>query len=431
VFYICLSAYLGEVSIPLCTTNRINSPETAEDIIASGHADMVSMARPFLADPHLVRKAMEGRADEINTCIGCNQACLDHIFENKKASCLVNPLAARETELVIEPVPKGLQQHVAVVGAGPAGLAFATTAAQRGHHVTLFDKSPEVGGQFNLAKKVPGKEEFFETIRYFRRRLEVLGVEVKLGQEVAARDLKTFDSVVVATGVTPRQVHIPVKEGTTKVKVYSYIDVLKGTAAVGKSVAVIGAGGIGYDVSDFLTHDAAHSAHSGKLPKGQVDAEAVKAFLDEWNIDSSISKGGLGAEKSKPQVPRKVFLLQRKAGKLGMGLGKTTGWIHRTTLKNRGTEELSGCKYLDISDEGLRIEQKGVARVLPVDTVVICAGQEPLRDIIYDPLLKNGRTKGVFLIGGAQEAGELDAKRAIDQVQQHCCLFVCTPSNYC
>lgn len=414
----------GEVSIPLCTTNRINTPEVAENILANGSADMVSMARPFLADPLFVKKAKENKADHINTCIGCNQACLDHIFVGKKCSCLVNPRAAHETTLIIRSVPKGKEQNIAVIGAGPAGLAVSTTAAERGHKVTLFEKESIIGGQFNMAKAIPGKEEFNETLRYFDRQLQKHNVTLKLGTEANVETLKGFDAVVVATGVLPRNVKIPLK--TEKIKVYSYVDVLRHKVPVGKSVAVIGAGGIGFDVSDFLTHhhvpESLHkqpqhaksvsSAVALDLLPQEVDNALVDTFLQDWGIDKSITKGGVMPSPKEIAHDRKVYLLQRKKGKLGENLGKTTGWIHRTTMKKRQVTEMSDCKYLEINDDGLLIEHKGKKTTLPVDTVVICAGQEPLRTL-YNSLEKSGQK--VFMIGGAQEAGELDAKRAIDQ----------------
>lgn len=417
----------GEVSIPLCTTNRINAPDTAEDILASGAADMVSMARPFLADPEFVKKAMEGRADEINTCIGCNQACLDHVFASKRASCLVNPRACHETTLNALPVSSAEKQKIAVVGAGPAGLACATTAASRGHSVTLFEKEVAIGGQFNMAKLVPGKEEFYETLRYFKKMLQLHGVDVKLSTEASVESLKDFDAVVLATGVLPRRVKIPNKSTTAgRVNVVSYVDVLRHSAPVGKRVAVIGAGGIGFDVSDFLTHsdDAHHVRPTEAGVPPAVDTEAVEHFLRDWGIDKSIEKGGLlgrpDIRREAPPIPataatpaaRKVYLLQRKEGKVGAGLGKTTGWIHRATLKKRAVEEMSGCAYVEVNDSGLVISRGGKETTLPVDTVVICAGQEPYRDLL-EPLKAAG--KPVFLIGGSYEAGELDAKRAIDQ----------------
>jgi 2,4-dienoyl-CoA reductase (NADPH2) len=431
----------AEVDLPLITTNRINTPEVAESILATGQADMVSMARPFLADSQMIKKAMEGRADEINTCIGCNQACLDHIFQSKRASCLVNPRACHETTLKIVPVAEGKKQRIAVVGGGPAGLSCATTAAERGHSVTLFEKSGQVGGQFNMAKKIPGKEEFYETIRYFNKQLGLLGVDVRLNAEATTEQLAEFDSVVIATGVVPRAVPLTSSSGG-KVKVLSYVEVLSGGAAVGNSVAVIGAGGIGFDVSDFLTHT--HEAHgsgssSDALPSDPtttpnvpyVDKAAVDQFLKDWGVDKSIGTGGgLLPKKDASAVtpsPRKVFLLQRKVGKVGAGLGKTTGWIHRTTLKKRAVEEISGCKYVEVTEEGLVIEVKGKRRTLPVDTIVLCAGQESYKPL-FDSLIKaqppsapsqevqDGKAaQKVFIIGGAQSAGELDAKRAIDQ----------------
>ena len=406
----------GEVGIPLCTTNRINAPDTAEDVLSSGAADMVSMARPFLADPDFVLKAMQGRASEINTCIGCNQACLDHVFSNKRASCLVNPRACYEDDLKI--VPTKVKKNIAVVGAGPAGLACATTAARRGHNVTLFEKDERIGGQFNMAKLVPGKEEFYETLRYFSGQLKKDGVQVRMGTEATAADLASYDAVVLATGVLPRQVKLPNKcSAAKKVSVVSYVDVLRHGASVGSRVAVIGAGGIGFDISDFLTHPpGTHTlpTDAGVTPK--VDHAAVGHFLKDWGIDTSISHGGLLPPSPSVTPPagaaRKVYLLQRKAGKVGAGLGKTTGWIHRTTLKKRAVEELSGCSYIEVNDDGLVIERGGKRQTLAVDTVVICAGQESYKPLL-DPLAKLG--KPVFLIGGSQEAGELDAKRAIDQ----------------
>ena len=416
----------GSVGIPLCTTNRINAPETVEDVLASGRADIVSMARPFLADPMFVLKAMQGKAHEINTCIGCNQACLDHIFQSKTASCLVNPRACHETTLVVKPLAASIpKQRVAVIGAGPAGLACATTAAERGHNVTLFEKDNFIGGQFNMAKKVPGKEEFHETLRYFGHMLTKHGVNVKLSTEVTAEMLAgQFDSIVIATGVTPRDPQIP-NNSQGKVKVLSYVDVLRGNAEVGQRVAVVGAGGIGFDVADYLTHPhnpaIKHGPNGENIPK--VDDVAVQDFLQQWDIDDRIKQGGLlpaaasapPSNKKAPDSPlRKVYLLQRKGGKLGASLGKTTGWIHRTTLKKRHVEEISGCKYVEVSADGLVIERAGKRSVLPVDTVVQCAGQLPYRPL-HEALQARGDTAKLFLIGGAQEAGELDAKRAIDQ----------------
>ncbi|WP_024301132.1 NADPH-dependent 2,4-dienoyl-CoA reductase [Pseudogulbenkiania sp. MAI-1] len=388
---------MGEVGIPLITTNRINTPEVAEDILASGCADMVSMARPFLADPEFVNKAAAGRADEINTCIGCNQACLDHIFQGKLTSCLVNPRACRETELNLAPVTT--PKRLAVVGAGPAGLAFATAAAERGHAVTLFDAAGEIGGQFNVAKKIPGKEEFHETLRYFARRLETTGVTLRLNTRVAADDLKDFDEVVLATGIAPRLPAIP---GIEHPKVLSYLDVLKHGKPVGKQVAIIGAGGIGFDTAEFLTHE------------GQSSSLDAAAFMKEWGVDmSGESAGGLSPKGPQPHPsPRQVYLLQRKTSKVGEGLGKTTGWIHRESLKMKRVQMVSGVSYDRIDDAGLHVTIKGESQVLPVDHVVICAGQDPLREL-KAPLEALGKT--VHLIGGADVAAELDAKRAIDQ----------------
>ncbi|MEN6080270.1 NADPH-dependent 2,4-dienoyl-CoA reductase [Chromobacterium piscinae] len=388
---------MGAVKIPLITTNRINTPEVAEDILAGGCADMVSMARPFLADPDFVNKAAEGRGDEINTCIGCNQACLDHIFQGKLTSCLVNPRACRETELNYEKT--AAPKKLAVVGAGPAGLAFATVAAERGHAVTLFDAAAEIGGQFNVAKQIPGKEEFYETLRYFKRRIETTGVELKLGARVAADDLSGFDEVVLATGIAPRLPAIP---GVDHPKVLNYLDVLKHKKPVGKKVAIIGAGGIGFDTAEYLCHEGRSTS---------LDAEA---FMREWGVDmSGDTAGGLAPQGPQPHPsPREVYLLQRKTSKVGEGLGKTTGWIHRESLKMKRVKMLSGVSYDRIDDAGLHITVKGESQVLDVDNVVICAGQDPLREL-QTPLAAAG--KPVHLIGGADVAAELDAKRAIDQ----------------
>ncbi|MFI7288572.1 FAD-dependent oxidoreductase [Streptomyces anulatus] len=385
----------GAVSVPLVTSNRINTPEVAEEILASGRADMVSMARPFLADPEFVAKAAAGRADAINTCIGCNQACLDHIFSLKITSCLVNPRACHETELVLSPTRT--RKRVAVVGAGPAGLACSVTAAERGHAVTLFDTADEIGGQLNVARRVPGKEEFDETLRYFRTRLAELDVDVRLGARADAGSLDGFDEIVLATGVEPRTPAIP---GTDHPNVVSYLDVLRDGAPVGDRVAIVGAGGIGFDVAEFLT-DGGDAA--------SLDADT---FFRQWGVDTAYAeRGGLRAPE-RPKSPRTVHLVQRRTTKVGAGLGKTTGWIHRTELRHRGVEMIAGASYDLIDDEGLHLTVDGERRVLPVDTVVLCAGQEPRRELYEE--LRAGAVP-VHLIGGADVAAELDAKRAIRQ----------------
>ncbi len=387
----------AHVKVPLITTNRINTPEVAEKVLADGCADMVSMARPMLADAFFVAKAAAGKADEINTCIGCNQACLDHTFSGKITSCLVNPRACHETLLIIEPATT--KKRVAVVGAGPAGLAFATTAAQRGHSVTLFDSAAEIGGQFNVAKQIPGKEEFYETLRYFGKQLQLTGVDVKLHTRVIAEDLVKggFDEVVLATGVAPRTPDIP---GVNHPKVMNYLDVLRDNKPVGKAVAVIGAGGIGFDVSEYLTHEG--SSPSLDAPK----------FYAEWGIDTTYAQAGGLKAPHLDKAPRQIYLLQRKTSKVGDGLGKTTGWIHRTSLKNRNVEMIAGASYDLIDDQGLHITVGGKQMTLPVDNVVICAGQDPLRALQAG--LEAAGVK-VTLIGGADVAAELDAKRAIKQ----------------
>ncbi|UMP02509.1 NADPH-dependent 2,4-dienoyl-CoA reductase [Amycolatopsis sp. EV170708-02-1] len=384
------------VGIPVVTSNRINMPEVAEEALASGDADLVSMARPFLADPEWIRKAETGREDEINTCIACNQACLDHAFKRKLVSCMVNPRAGHETTLTLSPTRK--TKRVAVVGAGPAGLAAATGLAERGHTVELFEADDEIGGQFGIARKIPGKEEFAETIRYYARRLEVTGVKVRLGTRVAAADLigAGFDEVVLATGVTPR---VPSLPGIDHPKVLSYVDVVRHGKPVGGKVAVIGAGGIGVDVSEFLTHTTS--------PALDLDA-----WMAEWGVtDPERAAGGLTERKVEPS-PRQVFLLQRKKSGIGAGLGKTSGWVHRAALKAKRVEQLTGVAYDRIDDDGLHITVGDKPRVLDVDTVVVCAGQEPVRDLV-DDLRAAGLP--VHLIGGADVAAELDAKRAIDQ----------------
>jgi len=389
----------GVVDLPLITSNRINTPELAEAVLAGGDADMVSMARPFLADPKFVIKAEQQRAEDINTCIACNQACLDHIFLGKIATCLVNPRACKETKLVYRPTDA--KKKIAVVGAGPAGLSFASVAAKRGHDVVLYEKKDVIGGQLNMAVEVPGKEEFHETLRYYTRQLEKAGVILKLGTEATADGLKqeAFDVIVLATGVLPR---IPEIEGIEHPKVLTYIQVLAEKVPVGQRVAVVGAGGIGFDVADFLTHAG---------PATSTDRDE---FLKEWGIDAAYrSRGGLSEEG--PQIhpaAREVYLLQRKKSKIGKDLGETTGWIHRINLKKRQVTMINGVTYKNIGDEGLHINIKGEDKILDVDHVIICTGQEPLREL-HDKLVENGLR--VHLIGGADVAAELDAQRAIDQ----------------
>jgi 2,4-dienoyl-CoA reductase (NADPH2) len=394
----------GEVGIPLCTTNRINTPDVAEQVLADGCADMVSMARPLLADPEFVIKAAEGRADEINTCIACNQACLDHVFQRKIASCLVNPRAGHETEIVI--APASVAKRIAVVGAGPAGLACATTLAGRGHRVDLFDAADGIGGQFNMAKRIPGKEEFAETLRYFARQIEVTGVNLRLGVRMGAQELAAggYDDVVIATGVTPRDPRI---EGDDEQRhagrLLSYIDVLQHHRPVGARVAIVGAGGIGFDVAEYLV--AGDHSTTNDLP----------AWMAEWGVtDPAEARGGLAPQRVEPPT-RRVYLLQRKATPLGKGLGKTTGWIHRAALRMKRVEMIGGVNYERVDERGLHVSF-GPARDKPtlieVDTVVLCAGQEPLRELVA-PLQASGMR--THLIGGADIAAELDAKRAIDQ----------------
>lgn len=386
---------MGEVSIPLVTTNRINMPDTAEAVLARGDADMVSMARPFLADPDWVRKAEASQPDTINTCIACNQACLDLVFQNKRASCMVNPLACYETEIDLRPTTS--PKRVAVVGAGPAGLAFSTTAASVGHTVTLFEADGQIGGQFNMAKRIPGKEEFNETLRYFTRRIQDTGVDLRLNTRATVNELaQEFDAVVLATGVSPRTLSIP---GIEHEKVLSYLDVLKNNKPVGQRVALIGAGGIGFDVAEFLTHES-------------EPADPIDAYLSEWGVDRAFTERGGLCDPATPTPAREIFLCQRSAGKLGAGLGKTTGWIHRSALKSRGVTMLAQCSYDKIDDAGLHITIDGEARLLEVDTVVICAGQVSNRDL--ETGLKERGTR-VHIIGGADQATELDARRAFDQ----------------
>ncbi len=384
-----------ELSIPVITSNRINTPEIAEAVLKKGDADMVSMARPFLADAEFVIKSKQGRADEINTCIACNQACLDHVFVGKLTSCLVNPMACHETELRIKPSTN--PQKLAVVGAGPAGLAFAITAAKCGHQITLFDAAEEIGGQFNLAKKIPGKQEFYETLRYFARQLEITGVDVRLSTKVTAEELNNSDcdQVILATGTMPRTPEI---EGVGHKKVLSYIDVING-ADVGTRVAVIGAGGIGFDSCEFLTKSVEDSSRN------------IQVFMEKWGIDMTLqARGGIAGIAKKPETsPREVYLLQRKASKVGAGLGKTTGWIHRADLKMKGVRMMNNCEYKKIDDAGLHLTVDGKTELLEVDHIVLCAGQESQRELL------DAVNKPVHLIGGADAANELDAKTAIDQ----------------
>ncbi|TCL47543.1 2,4-dienoyl-CoA reductase (NADPH2) [Raoultella planticola] len=387
----------GAVSIPLVTTNRINDPDVADAILARGDADMVSMARPFLADGEFLAKAQSGRADEINTCIGCNQACLDQIFAGKVTSCLVNPRACHETLMPV--MPAAAPKRLAVVGAGPAGLAFAVNAAARGHSVTLFDAQQEIGGQFNIAKQIPGKEEFYETLRYYRRMLDLHGVNLQLGQLVTADRLLEFDETILATGIAPR---MPAIAGITHPKVMSYLDVLRDKTPVGQRVAIIGCGGIGFDTAMYLSQP------------GVATSQNIDAFCREWGIDTTLQSAG-GLRPEGPQLeksPRRIVMLQRKASKPGDGLGKTTGWIHRATLLARGVKMIPGVSYQKIDDEGLHVTIGGESQILHVDQVIICAGQEPKRELA-DPLRAAGKV--VHQIGGCDVAMELDARRAIAQ----------------
>lgn len=392
---------MGKLHIPLITTNRINTPEKAEEMLREGYANMVSMARPFLADPYFMRKAQENRSDEINTCIACNQACLDQVFKHKDASCLVNPRACKET-MQMPSNAQDTPHKIAVVGAGPAGLSAATELAALGHEVHLFDAAAEIGGQFNMAKRIPGKEEFYETLRYFGKMIEKNGVNLHLNTRVSADFLiqQQFREVVLATGIRPRKPQI---EGIDHPKVLSYIDVLLHRQPVGKKVAVIGAGGIGFDVSIFLTDEGG---------AGESDQQRISDYREEWGIDTSYQHRGGLTQPKKENVPRELWMLQRSKGKVGDRLGKTTGWAHRLTLKNRGVRMWSEVNYVKIDDAGLHITLKGQPQVLEVDNIVLCAGQHPLRELL-EPLQSAGIK--VHLIGGAKEAGELDAKRAIEE----------------
>ncbi|WP_019028833.1 FAD-dependent oxidoreductase [Colwellia piezophila] len=390
-------AIKAQVNIPVITSNRINTPEVAEQLLVDNCADMVSMARPFLADPDFINKAAANQSELINTCIACNQACLDHTFEHKISSCLVNPRAANETLLNFLTVTQ--PKNIVVVGAGPAGLAFATYAAEKGHKVTLIDKGAEIGGQFNLAKQVPGKEEFFETLRYFTKQLARLKVTIKLNTLATVEDLVAFDEVIIATGITPRTPDIV---GINHEKVVSYVDVLNKSKIIGKSVALIGAGGIGFDVAEYLSH------------QGESPALNKALFADEWGIDLTNSgNGGLSPAKITPS-PREIYLLQRKASKVGANLGKTTGWIHRASLKHKKVTMIANVEYDKVDDAGLHIKVDGMPQLLEVDHVVLCAGQQPNKSL-YHQLNDSNFNKPVHIIGGADVAAELDAKRAINQ----------------
>ncbi|WP_110643282.1 NADPH-dependent 2,4-dienoyl-CoA reductase [Salinicola sp. CPA57] len=382
------------ISIPLIATNRINMPAIAEAVLAEGHADLVSMARPFLADPAWMAKAEQGRVDEINTCIACNQACLDHTFQGKLTSCLVNPRACHETELTLPPTDS--PKRIAVVGAGPAGLAAATACAERGHRVTIFERDPQIGGQFRLAQRIPGKEEFAETLRYFATQLTLHGVELRLGTEADIQQLQEFDEIIIATGVRPRALDI---EGIEHPCVITYPVAIQHPERVGRRVAIIGAGGIGFDVAELLAH-------------AEQPALDIERWCDEWGVDLTVEHAGGLKPRLKPTVPRQITLLQRKTGKPGAGLGVTTGWVHRAALRARRVETLSGCVYRRIDSDGLHLDVDGESRLLAVDSIVICAGQES-QQALHQALVATGAR--VHRIGGADLAAELDAKRAIDQ----------------
>jgi len=388
---------MGEVNIPLIATNRINMPDIAEQILQDGCSDMVSMARPFLADPELVLKTMNGREDEINTCIACNQACLDHTFTMQVCSCIVNPRACHETELNFSATPS--PKKIAVVGAGPAGLEFATRAASRGHEVHLFESDNKIGGQFNMAAIIPGKEEYSQTIRYYQRMIELSGVQLHLNTTADASTLKGFDEIIIASGVRPRQVTF---EGADHVKVMDYVDVLARRKDVGKSVAIIGAGGIGFDMAEFLAH------------QGESVSLNTPAYMKEWGVDMAMERAGSLVKTGPDPVPspREIYLLKRSSGKHGKGLGKTTGWIHRSSLAMKKVKMIANVTYDKVDDEGLHITTGGETQVLPVDNVIICAGQVPLRTL-YDELNEAGQS--VHVIGGAHVAAELDAKKAIKE----------------
>ena len=383
------------LTVPVITSNRINTPEVAESVLANGDADLISMARPFLADPEFVNKAAAGTPERINTCIGCNQACLDHVFSGKPSSCLVNPRACEETRIIIEPT--NTKKTIAIIGAGPAGMACAVTAAERGHSVTLYDASSEIGGQFNIAKRIPGKEEFFETIRYFGVRLKELNVDVQLNTKLTTQQLNDMqvDELVLATGISPRDLELP---GHDHAKILNYLDVIKG-AKVGQKVAIIGAGGIGFDVAEFLTHG------------DREPSQNIEQFMSQWGIDMTMqARGGVADVPQDIEAsPRQIYLLQRKATKVGAGLGKTTGWIHRAGLQQKQVNMISGCEYQTIDDEGLHLTIAGEDQILDVDHIIVCAGQDP------NQLLCSGLERTHHLIGGADKASELDAKRAIRQ----------------